>query len=256
MRLAHTEPGIAVLTLARGDGTGPNLMDERFCTQLQAACDTLAQDPALHALLLRAEGPSFCVGADLGALLARRDTLVQHLGGLIDLAHAAALALRRIPVPVIACVHAVAAGGGFSLAMLCDQVIAAAPARFVAAYPALGTSPDCGLSHTLAARVGPRQALNLALDTRALDLPRALALGVVDELAAPEQLQATALATARRLAAVPRQALVETKAHFLREDLALLAARLDAERAAFLRCAQTPAFGERLAAFGAGRRAG
>lgn len=254
MRLEPIEPGIAALTLARG--AGPNLMDEHFCTQLQAACDLVAQDQALHALLLRAEGSTFCVGADLGALHAHRGGLTAYVGALIDLAHAAALALCRVPVPVIACVHAVAAGGGFSLAMLCDQVIAAEPARFVAAYPALGTSPDFGLTHTLARRLGPRRAQALTLDTRALNLPRALDLGVIDELAPPGALADTALAAARRLAAVPRQAIVETKAHFLRDDLPLLANRLDAERAAFLRCAASPAFQDRLAAFGPGRRAG
>jgi enoyl-CoA hydratase/carnithine racemase len=74
--------------------------------------------------------------------------------------------------------------------MMCDQVIAAEPARFVSPYPALGASPDFGLTHTLTARLGPRRARSLALDTRS----RALALGVIDELAAYGELERTALA--------------------------------------------------------------
>lgn len=254
LRVERIAPGIAALTIDSAGGA--NAMDLRFCGDLQAACETLAADATLHALVLRARGPTFCVGADLGTLLAHADDLVPYTGGLIDNAHAAGLALRRFPVPVIASVQAVAAGGGFSLAMLCDEVLASEAARFVPAYPALGTSPDCGLTHTLALRTGPRRAQRLALDTQAIAPDRALALGIADALVPAAQLDAATLARAQSLCAVPRTALVETKAHFLREDLPVLAARLDQEKEAFLRCAATPAFRERLAAFGQRRRTG
>jgi len=255
LRVEGLRPGIAAITLYRP--SGPNVIDETLCDALVSACDRLAGDASLHAVLLRAHGPAFCVGADLAALQqTHADDLHGHIERLIDHAHPAILALRRMPIPVIACVHAAAAGGGFSLAMACDQVMAAAPARFVAAYPALGASPDCGLTHTLAGRVGPRKALDLVIDTRPLEACQALSLGVVDEIAEGASLDDTALATALRLCGVPRPALVQAKALFLREDLPQLASRLDQEKAAFLRCADTPEFRERLRAFNRDRRSG
>lgn len=254
LQVEGLRPGVAAITLCRP--AGPNVIDEALCDALVSACERLARDASLHAVLLRARGPAFCVGADLTALQAHADDLLGYIDRLIDCAHPAILALRRLPVPVVACVHAAAAGGGFSLAMACDQVIAATQARFVAAYPALGTSPDCGLTHTLACRTGPHKALDLVIDTRPLDAHRALSLGVVDEVVEGAVLDDAALAAALRLCAVPRLALVQAKALFLREDLPQLAARLDQEKAAFLHCADTPEFRDRLRTFGRDRRSG
>jgi enoyl-CoA hydratase/carnithine racemase len=84
LRLDSIEPSIVALPLARA--AGPNVMDEDFCAQLQTACEALAQDQTLYALLLRAEGSTFCVGEDVSALHAHRDTSERYVGDLIDLA--------------------------------------------------------------------------------------------------------------------------------------------------------------------------
>ena len=255
LRVEQREAGVAAIVLSRP--TGPNVIDEALCNALHAACGALFDDETLHAVLLQAEGPTFCVGADLADLQAHAESLPDYVGGLIDRAHAAVLALRRIPVPVIACIHAVAAGGGFSLAMACDQVLAAVPARFVSAYPALGASPDCGLTHTLSSRVGVRKAQALVLDTRPLDVHQALALGIVDEIADDAaSLSACATDAARRLCTVPRPALAQAKALFLEDELPTLTRRLFAEKTAFMHCAGTPEFRARVSAFGRPQRHG
>jgi 2-(1,2-epoxy-1,2-dihydrophenyl)acetyl-CoA isomerase len=64
------------------------------------------------------------------------------------------MAIRRLPIPVIASVHGAAAGAGFSLAMACDLMVASRTARFVVGYAKLGTSSDGGMSFHLACRLG------------------------------------------------------------------------------------------------------
>ena len=244
---ARPETGVAVLTLRRK--AGPNVIDGAFCERLSSACESFSRDDTLHAVLLRAEGPAFCVGADIGQMQARLDDLPAYLGELIDQAHAAVLALSGLPVPVIACVHAVAAGGGFSLALACDSVIALRSARFVVAYPQLGATPDTGFTHSLAARVGPHRALEICLSPAPLGAELAHRLGIVSELVDEGGLDDAGLAAARRLAALPRLAVAGAKALLQASALPALEERLRREKEWFLRCARTEALRERVRAF-------
>jgi 2-(1,2-epoxy-1,2-dihydrophenyl)acetyl-CoA isomerase len=247
--LDRPEDGIAVLTMRRS--LGPPVIDAEFCAQLSRCCEALAASDSLHAVLLRAEGSAFCVGADIGEMQARMNDLPDHIATLIDLAHAAVLALHRLPVPVIACVQGVAAGGGFSLALACDSVFAARSARFVVAYPQLGATPDTGFTHSLGALLGGRRALELCLLNGPLDTAQAHSLGIVSEVVEDGALDTAGLAAARKLVALPRAAVVGTKMLFTADASRALEKRLRLEREWFVRCAATEAFQARVQA---GRR--
>jgi len=247
IRLDRPEDGIAVLTLRREQG--PNVIDAAFCERLLRCCEALSEADSLHAVLLRAEGATFCVGADIGEMQARLDDLPDHLATLIDAAHAAVLALSRLPVPVIACVQGVAAGGGLSLALACDGVLASRSARFVVAYPQLGTTADTGLTHSLAVRLGAHRALELYLMQDALDAAHAQRLGLVSEVAEDGALDAAGIAAARRLVALPRAAVVGAKALFMTDASRALEDRLRLEKESFLRCAATQEFRSRVRAW-------
>lgn len=247
LQLTRPERGIAVLTLQRT--AGPNVIDHALCAALRVACEDLGRDAAVHALLLRAEGRAFCVGADLAQMAAHLDDLPAYLAPLIDAAHAAILALASVPVPVIACVAGAAAGGGFSLALACDSIVAARSARFVPAYAQLGTTPDTGFTHSLAARVGPHRALQITLSPAPLSATQAHAIGLVDELVDDGAVDAAGLAAAARLAALPRTALVGSKALLQGDTLPALARRLAQEQQWFLRCAASEDFQQRVRAF-------
>lgn len=247
VHLTRPEAGVAVLTMRRK--AGPNVIDGSFCTGMLSACAELTNDETLHAVLLRAEGPAFCVGADIGQMQAHLDDLPAYLADLIDHAHVAVLALVALPVPLIACVQGVAAGGGFSLALACDSVIAARGARFVVAYPQLGTSPDTGFTHSLAARVGAHWALEICLSAAPIDAAKAHGLGIANALADDDALDAAGLAAGRRLAALPRMAVVGAKALIHGDALPALAARMQREKEWFLRCANTDALRDRIRNF-------
>lgn len=253
VHVTRPEVGMAVLTMHRK--AGPNVIDGTFCGGLLAACESLAQDDTLHAVVLRTAGPAFCVGADIGKMQAHLDDLPAYLGELIDHAHAAVLALAALPVPVIACVRGVAAGGGFSLALACDSVIASRSARFVVAYPQLGTSPDTGFTCSLTSRVGPHRALEICLSSAPLDAEQAHRLGIVSELVEDGVLDAAGLAAARRLATLPRMAVVSAKALIQGDALPALEERMRREKAWFLRCAGTDAMRDRIHSFSRRTRA-
>lgn len=244
--------GVAILTLCRP--AERNVVTHDWADAMLAHCASLRADPEVGAVLLRAQGPAFCVGADVRDMAGHMDRLSTHIASLIDHAHAAIVALQTLPMPVIACVQGVAAGGGVSLALACDSVVAARSARFVMAYPQLGTTPDCGLSHYLGELLGPRRALQILLAPGALDAAQALALGLVAQVVDDEELQPAALVLATHMAALPSAAARGAKALLFERSHAALLTQLDREKAAFLQCAGTAEFRARVQAFaGQGR---
>jgi enoyl-CoA hydratase/carnithine racemase len=118
-----------------------------------------------------------------------------------EVLHQAIVDFRRIPYPVVGAVNGVAAGAGFSLALMCDLRIASANASFVVAYGRIGASPDGGMTYFLPRAVGPAKALELMLEDPILSAAEALDLGLVTAVAEPAELLATARAKATELAA-------------------------------------------------------
>ena len=142
-----------------------------------------------------------------------------------------------------------AAGGGFSLALAADLAVAARSARFVVAYPQLGTSTDGGLSFRLQQRLGPSRALEVLTLKGTLSADQALALGLVNAVVDDSELAAHAQQWAQQLADLPPQAVQELKGLTTAPSLAALQDHLQREKAAFLRCAATPDFAARVQAF-------
>ncbi|MCW5611747.1 MAG: enoyl-CoA hydratase/isomerase family protein [Rubrivivax sp.] len=243
------EGELAVLTLCRPDQK--NAVTPEWISTLQTHADTLHRDGQARVVLLQAEGPMFCVGADLKSMAEHLDDLPAYIDSLIRQAHEAILRLLTLPVPVIGLLSGTAAGGGASLALACDMLVAARSARLVLAYAKLGTTPDLGLSHALIERVGPHRALQLFLLADGIAMDEALRLGLIQELADDDEAPAAARRMAARLATLPS---VAAKALFMKGRHEQLALRLNAERASFQICARTDAFRERVLSFSKGRR--
>jgi len=235
VRLEIADDGVAVVTLDRPQQL--NAIDVESATALSAALDDVQASGRARAVVLRANGPSFCGGGDVLAMSRQLDDLPRFLG------------LRRLPLPVVAAVQGAAAGAGFSLAMACDLVVAARSARFVTAYAKLGASSDGGLSHHLARRLGAGRALDALLLRDALTAEEAHALGLVTHLADDEALFDSSRALARQLARLPVQAVRELKLLVSGTDLDDLARQLNREKEAFLRCSSSEDLRSRVRAF-------
>jgi enoyl-CoA hydratase/carnithine racemase len=102
---------------------------------------------------------------------------------------------------VIAAVNGVAAGAGFSLALMCDTRIASEEAAFVCAYGRIGASPDGGMTYFLPRMVGPARAVELLLNDPMLSAAEAREMGIVAEVVPGERLMDRAREKARKLAA-------------------------------------------------------
>ena len=143
---------------------------------------------------LLGRGVRRAVGADVGELAASAGeadprAAVEALAG--DL-HELVRALVEVPVPVVAAVRGWAAGAGMSLALAADIAIAGVSTRLRPAYPAIGLSPDGGLTWTLPRAVGAARARHILLTDRVIDADEALALGLVATVVADEEVAAEA----------------------------------------------------------------
>ena len=187
-RLSRGEDAVAHLTLSRPEVH--NAFDDALIAELTAALEALAEDSSVRALVLAAEGKSFSAGADLGWM--------QRMAGYGDeenLADARALArlmatLDALPKPTLALVQGAAYGGGVGLVACCDIVVAAERASFCLSEVMLGLIPAV-ISPYVIGKIGASAARRYFLTAERFDAQRALVLGLVHEVVAPEALEAT-----------------------------------------------------------------
>lgn len=205
------EGDVAIIQLNRPDAA--NAINHDLAGRLRDVAFDLASQGWPRAVLLRASGQMFSAGGDLGEILKSRADddeggKCEFFRSLVQGLHDAIRALRAIDAPLIAGVHGVAAGGGMSLALACDMILATPNACFVPAYPAIGLSTDGGMSWTLARAVGERKALQLLIENRAIDATEAMAIGIVSEILPADDFDRLALERAQRVAKLPRRAVI------------------------------------------------
>ncbi len=242
--LVHRDGALVHLRLNRPDAL--NALDVPLARALAAAAAALAIDPDVRAVVLSGVGRGFCAGGDLAKM---RVDPVPVARELIEALHEAIEHLNALRAPVLASVHGVVAGAGVSLLLACDLAIAAEGTRFNLAYANVGASCDGSSSWSLPRVVGLRKALEIALLGETLDAAEALRLGLVNRVVPVAELEAQTDHLAQRLASGPTRALGEMKQLLRGSQQASLREQLDAEAAAFLRCAATQDFNDALDAF-------
>jgi enoyl-CoA hydratase len=191
--------GITVLTLDRPHRL--NALSWELVDEITEALATLKNDPDCRVLVLTGAGRGFCSGLDLKMDDPLSDSLPVFIERQERLA-AIVMALRTLPMPVIAAVNGPAAGGGFALALACDLRICSESAVFSAAFIRIGLSAcDMGVSYLLPRLVGTGIASELMLTGREIDAAYAAAIGVVSHVYANEDLLGQALDLADEIAA-------------------------------------------------------
>lgn len=200
---------VLVLTISNPDARNA-LHPDMHPTGVRALQD-LESDPSVRAVVITGEGRFFCAGGNLNRLLEnrRQDPSVQF--DSLENFHGFVRAIRRCDRPVIAAVEGAAAGGGFSLALACDQIVAAEDARFAMSYARIGLTPDGGGSFFLANRLPYPLAFELLSTAAPIDAARLHALGLVNRLVPPGQALRAAMEYAGTLAAGPAGALARIK---------------------------------------------
>ncbi|MGC3938651.1 oxepin-CoA hydrolase, alternative type [Roseobacter sp. EG26] len=209
----------------------------------------LAEEPRVRAVILTSEGDFFCAGGDLNVLIERRKLSEAARRAKVDDLHDLIRALRACPVPLIAAIEGGAAGAGLSLALACDLIIAAAGAKFTAAYVKAGLVPDAGLTASMARCLPRPLAMEMCLLGQPVSAERMGALGVVNEVAAPGEALACAMVLADSLAQGPRDAQRVIRALVADSYETPQAQQLDAERDAMARAAGGVEAAEGITAF-------
>jgi 2-(1,2-epoxy-1,2-dihydrophenyl)acetyl-CoA isomerase len=223
-----------------------NAIDLSTAQAFRSACESLAGDREVRAVVISGAGRAFMAGGDIAAL--REDPVANSQKG-IAMVHAGVSILASLEAPVIASVHGAVAGGGLGIMLGCDLAIAAEGTRFSLAYPLLGASCDCSTSWVLPRVVGLRKALEIALLDGTFDAAEALRLGVVNRVVPAEQLEQETGALAARLGSGPTRALGQLK-RLLRDSFQRsFDEQLAAEAESFVQCAGTVDFREGVGSF-------
>lgn len=209
--------GVLLITINRPEVKNALGSDDRL--RIVDLLERASQDLFIRAVVLTGSGGSFCAGADLRSA---REPLPRPEGapdvaqgdvgrGIRLYAQRLITAIMDCEKPVIAAVDGIAAGMGAHIAFACDLIIASEDVRFIEVFIRRALVPDAGGAYLLARMVGPHKAKELMFfgdDVRAADAER---LGLVNKIVPTDQLAATAMEWAARLAGGPTRTLALTK---------------------------------------------
>ncbi len=171
---------------------------------------SLCTKPTVRAVLISGKGSNFCTGGDLRSFSEQSDKS-DHVRKITKIFHEAISIMARMDAPVVAAVQGAAAGGGMSLAMACDLVVAAETATFNPAYLKAGLCPDGSFTYFVPRLTGLKRTLQLLLTNRILSASEALQWGLVSVVVSEDNLLSTAEQMISELALGPTHAFGETK---------------------------------------------
>jgi enoyl-CoA hydratase/carnithine racemase len=250
--LVHTEAGVMTLTLNRVDKK--NSLTASMYAALADALDGAAADAAVRAVLIQGDPAVFSAGNDIGDFL--RASAGREEGDAGD--DAIALdepvfrflrGLAGFPKPVVAAVCGPAVGIGTTMLLHCDLVYAGDNAAFSMPFVNLGLCPEAGSSLLVPQMLGHHRAAEALLLGDPFMAEAALEVGLVNRIVPPMEANTIAQTQARRLAAKPLAALIETKRLLKQSNQAVVFERIEEEARSFRRMMKAPAAREAFAAF-------
>jgi enoyl-CoA hydratase len=216
----HVEGPIATLSLARPDVR--NAMTATMGREVSHAVSELNAREDVRVVLVRGEGAAFCAGGDLKFIEERTDASPESNRSVMLQFYRAFLSVRELRAPSIAVLHGPAIGAGLCFALACDIRVAARGATMGLTFVKLGLHPGMGATYTLTRLLGPGAASRLLLTGRVIEADEALGIGLVDEVHAPDALDAGVKRLASEIASASPLAVAQTKAtlHGERDSLA------------------------------------
>lgn len=206
-------PGVALLTLNRPERL--NSLDGELFGLIKEALPVLDADPDVKVIVLTGAGRAFCAGHDLNEVQHLNETVRPTMAQSalrIDDEVGTLMRLRTMTTPTIAAVNGVARGGGMSIAVACDMRVMSTEATLGVGFINIDiSSGDAGLSWTLPRLVGHGMAAELMLTGRAIGGAEALRIGLVNRIAAAEDVVNQALEIAEQVAEHDMTAIWMTK---------------------------------------------
>lgn len=165
-----------------------NAVDLHLARETLSAVRRAEADPTVHVLTLTGSGRFFSAGGDVKGMAGR--PAAERPRFLRELASAArdlALAMVRSRLLIIAGVNGTAAGAGLGLILNSDWALIRGDATVLAAYAAIGLTPDTGVSYLLPRAVGHQRSVELTLGGRRLTGAEAVEWGIAAESVSAEE---------------------------------------------------------------------
>lgn len=246
--IAVTRAG-PVLEIAFNRPARRNAITAAMYTALAQAVMQGEADDGVRVLLLHGEGGAFTAGNDLEDFLQsppdHADTPVFHF----------LRALSGAGKPVVAAVEGVAVGIGTTILLHCELAFAGEGARFQLPFASLGLVPEFASSYLLPLVAGHRRAAELLILGEPFDAHRAHECGLVNRVTPAGGALAAAREAAAKLAALPQQSVVLTKALLKAPHAEAVRRQMEAEGEQFRSMLSEPAAKAAFAAFLAKRKA-
>ena len=186
------QDNIGIITISRPEAL--NALNTAVFNELEPLVGEIERDATLGALIITGEGRSFVAGADIG------EQCPMDLEAGRKWARRGSSVFRRIEkleIPTIAAVNGFALGGGCELALACDIILASEKAKFGQPEVGLGITPGFSGTQRLPRRVGIGKAKELIFSGKMIKADEAKAIGLANEVYAPEALMDAALEMAR-----------------------------------------------------------
>ncbi|PHM21875.1 MAG: enoyl-CoA hydratase [Curvibacter sp. PD_MW3] len=239
--LVHTEDGVATLSFNRLERK--NSITSAMYAAMADAVEQAAADAAVRVLVIQGHETVFSAGNDIGDFLnqppATADAPVfRFLRGIAS-----------FPKPVIAAVSGPAVGIGTTLLFHCDLVYAGDNAAFSMPFVNLGLCPEAASSLLVPQMFGYHRAAEALLLGEPFMAEAALEAGLVNRVLPPTEANGYAQAQARKLAAKPLSALIETKRLMKQGQATRVLEQMAEEGASFGRMLREPAAREAFTAF-------
>jgi enoyl-CoA hydratase/carnithine racemase len=200
MRTEEPVPGVLLVTLNRPERL--NAQTNEMFGELERLGLDLRDRDDLRVVVMTGAGRGFCAGFDLDDAEGLTDLGALGMLRQQELAARAMLAIRSVPMPVIAAVNGPAAGGGMALALAADIRIGTPASRFNAAFVRIGLSAgDLGTSWLMPRLVGQGRAAEIVYTGRIVEAVEAEELGLLNRIVEPDRLLDEAMELAGQIAA-------------------------------------------------------
>ena len=177
-----------VVTLTLNNAKQFNALSVALLSALQKELDAIAEDQTIRVVVIAAEGKAFCAGHNLKEMRAHSDRAFHQ--ALFNQCSQMMLTLNRMPQVVIAKVQGIATAAGCQLVASCDLAVASSTAKFATSGINVGlfcSTPAVAVSRNLS----PKQAFEMLITGEFIDAETAAAQGLINRVAAPEELDNT-----------------------------------------------------------------
>lgn len=198
---------VGVITMNRPEAL--NALNDQVLRDLDAVLDQVEENEEILVAVITGAGRSFVAGADIGQMSTLTAAEGKKFGAL---GNRVFLKLENLSKPTIAAVNGFALGGGCELSMACDIRMASEKAKFGQPEVGLGITPGFGGTQRLPRIVGTANAMELILTAQTINAARALEIGLVSHVYAPEELMDKAMELANAIAANAQVAVRQSKA--------------------------------------------